>query len=95
MLIGSLIIKFRLYGIFSLKGKRQITNSLKQKLKNKFNVAVAEIEHLDSLDILTLGIVTVANETKRVESILNKALAMIEAISTDEIIDVHMEVFGA
>ncbi|WP_457570513.1 DUF503 domain-containing protein [Desulfovulcanus sp.] len=95
MLIGTLTIKFRLHGIFSLKGKRQIANSLKQKLKNKFNVAVAEIDHLDNLDFLTLAIVTVANETKRIESILNKALAMIEAITTEEIIDVQMEVFGA
>ncbi len=93
MLIGALNIEFRLHGITSLKSKRKISNSLKQKIKNKFNLAVAEVGHHDSLDYLELGMVTLANEKNRVEEVLNKALAMVEAISTDDIRNVRMEVF--
>ncbi|WP_028574895.1 DUF503 domain-containing protein [Desulfonatronovibrio hydrogenovorans] len=95
MLIGILQINFRLHGITSLKTKRKISNSLKQKLKNKFNVAVAEIGYQDNLNHLQIGMVTLANQKNRVEEILGKALAMVEAVSTDEIIDVTTDIFGA
>ncbi|MFW6055499.1 MAG: DUF503 domain-containing protein [Thermodesulfobacteriota bacterium] len=94
MIVGTLKVEFRLHGICSIKEKRSIANSLKQKLRNKFNVALAEIDGQDSLQSLQLGLVTVSTESKRVQSILNKALAMIEAISADEIVDVRTDVFG-
>ena len=95
MIVGTLKIEFRLHGICSIKEKRGIANSLKQKLKNKFNVALSEVDGQDSLQSLQLALVTVSTESKRVQSTLNKALAMIEAISPEEIVDVQTEVFGA
>ncbi len=95
MIIGTLKIEFRLHGIFSIKEKRGIANSLKQKLKNKFNVALSEIDGQDSLQTLQLALVTVSTESKRVQTTLNKTLAMLEATSADEIVDVRTEVFGA
>ncbi len=95
MLIGSLTVSFRLHGIYSLKAKRKISNSLKQKLKNKFNMAVAEVGYVDSLDFLEIGMVTLSNRKNRAEEVLNKALAMIEAITSEDIVDVKMEFFGA
>lgn len=92
MLIGTLHINFKLHGITSLKTKRRISNSLKQKLKNKFNMAVAEVGSEDSLDCLEIGMVTLANEKSRVEEILSKALAMIEAISEEDIMQVKTEI---
>lgn len=95
MIIGTLKIEFRLHGISSIKEKRGIANSLKQKLKNKFNVALSEIDGQDNLQTLQLALVTVSTESKRVQSTLNKALAMIEGVGVDEIVDVRTEVFGA
>ncbi len=95
MLIGTLTIQFRLHGIFSKKEKRSIAEKLKQKLRNKFNVSVAEIGAQDSLDFLILAIITVANESRRVDSILNKALIMLESLTSEEIIDVSTEIFSA
>ncbi len=95
MLIGTLTIQFRLHGILSKKEKRSIAERLKQRLRNKFNVAVAEIEAQESLDFLNLAIITVANETRRVESILSKALIMLESLTSEEIIDVSTEIFSA
>ncbi len=94
MHIGTLKIEFRLHGIYNKKEKRSIASSLKQKLRNKFNVSVAETEALDSLNNLVLTVVTVSNEAKRVQSILNKTLSMIEAACIDEIIDVSIEIFA-
>lgn len=95
MLIGTLKIQFRLHGIFSIKEKRSIATSLKQKLRNKFNVAVAEIDSQDSLDFLVLAVITVANETRYLHRVLNNISAMIESTSAEEITDISTEVFGA
>jgi len=94
MIIGVLTLQFHLHGNRSLKGKRKIAQSLKQKLRNKFNVAVAEVEAMDVHDKLVLGVVTTANETARVESRLAKALAMVEAISPAELTNCNTEIFS-
>jgi hypothetical protein len=95
MIIGTLTVDFRLHGIVSRKQKRSFAASLKQKLRNKFNVSVAEIDGLESLQRMTLAVVTVSNETKRVQSLINKAQSMIEACSTEEITSIEVELFGA
>jgi len=94
MIIGVLTLEFRLHGNRSLKDKRKVALSLKQKLRNKFNVAVSEIEAMDVHDKLVLGVVTNANETRKVESRLSKALAMIEAISPAELTRCDTEIFS-
>nr|WP_321256449.1 DUF503 domain-containing protein [uncultured Pseudodesulfovibrio sp.] len=94
MIIGILHLEFRLHGNRSLKGKRKVALSLKQKLRNKFNVSVAEIEAMDVHDKLVLGVVTTANATERVESRLAKALSMVEAISPAELIRCNTEIFS-
>ncbi len=93
MVIGTLYLNIRLHGITSLKGKRKISLSLKQKIKNKFNLAVAEVGSENSLDHLEIAMVTLANDKIRVEKTLHKALKMVESNSTDDIQDVKIEVF--
>ncbi len=95
MIVGTLRLEFRLHGVFSLKEKRKSANSLKQKLRNSFNVAVAETEAQDSHQTLVLGVVTVANETSHVHSLLSKVLAWVEASAEDELVHADMDVFGA
>jgi uncharacterized protein YlxP (DUF503 family) len=95
MIIGTLRLEFRLHGVFSLKEKRKSANSLKQKLRNTFNVAVAETEAQDSHQVLVLGVVTVSNDTAHVHSRLSKVLAMVEASTADELVHADMDVFGA
>ncbi|SFL32630.1 Uncharacterized conserved protein YlxP, DUF503 family [Desulfomicrobium norvegicum] len=95
MIIGTLRLEFRLHGVFSLKEKRKSANSLKQKLRNTFNVAVAETESQDSHQVLVLGVVTVSNDTAHVHSRLSKVLAMVEASTADELVHADMDVFGA
>ncbi|ACU90494.1 DUF503 domain-containing protein [Desulfomicrobium baculatum] len=95
MIIGTLRLEFRLHGVFSLKEKRKSANSLKQKLRNTFNVSVAETEAQDSHQVLVLGVVTVSNDTAHVHSRLSKVLAMVEASTADELVHADMNVFGA
>jgi len=94
MHIGALTVEFRLHGLTSIKAKRSIAASLKGKLRNKFNVSVAEVDGQDCTDILVLAVVTVANEAKRVDSQLHKAYALMEAATSEEIVSFHTEIFS-
>ena len=95
MIIGVMTLSFRLHGNDSLKGKCQVAQSLKQKLRNTFNVAVSEVDAQDMHQKLVLAVVTVSGETARVESSLAKALAMIEAISPAELVHCDTEIFSS
>ena len=57
MVIAVLTVEYHLHGNDSLKGKRRVANSLKQKTRNKFNVAIAEDGTEDSLTLLRLAVV--------------------------------------
>jgi uncharacterized protein len=88
MIIGVLSFTLHLHGNRSLKGKRQVARSLKQKLRNKFNLAVSEVDAQDEHERLVLAVVTLSNETARVESTLQKVLSMVEGTVSEEIADV-------
>lgn len=95
MILGVLRLEFRLHGNRSLKGKRQVAASLRQKLRNKFNVSVSEVAAQDSLDRLVLAVATVSGETRRVQSVLEKALSHAQAATAEELADSEIEIFGS
>jgi hypothetical protein len=92
MVIGVLTLEFRLHGNDSLKGKRRVAQSLKIKLRNKFNLAVAEVAHQDSHDTLVLAAVAVSSDTGRLQSQLHKALNLVVAIDAAELVHDEMEI---
>jgi len=95
MIIGVLTLTFRLHGNRSLKGKRHVAASLKQKLRNRFNVAVSEVAAQDRLDTLILALVTVAPDTPTAQSRLEKALMHAQAATSEELADSSLEIFAA
>ena len=95
MIIGILRLELTLHGNDSLKGKRNVARSLKQKLRTKFNVSVAEVESQDSLTRLVLAVVTVGAGRRHVEGRLTKALNMVEAASPEEITDSDLAIVDA
>lgn len=74
MSIGLLTLEVHLPEAHSLKDKRQVLRSLKDRLRSKFNVAVAELEHQDLWQRFTVGIVTVADQPGFVEHALQQVL---------------------
>ena len=92
MFIGTLRIELFLYGCESLKEKRLIIKSLKDRLRNQFNVSVAETDHLDKWQRAELGIAAVSNKQKHAEEMIQKIFAWIEKEDRGEIIDHLIEV---
>lgn len=76
MHIGLLRIRLHLPGNTSLKGKRQVLQSLKERVRQKTNVSIAEVDQLDSWQEAVLAIVTVSNEQARVHQVLDTVLRM-------------------
>ncbi len=71
--IGVLTLELWVEGSHSLKDKRQVVRSLKDRLRDKFNVSVAEIDGLDSWQHSVIAVATVANDRTYAEQILQAA----------------------
>jgi uncharacterized protein YlxP (DUF503 family) len=89
MLIGTCEIKLGLYGVRSLKEKRQILQSLLRRLPQQFNVAVAEVDHQDVWQTGMIALVTVGNDAAYLHSVLEKAVAWIEQQRPDVPIEIY------
>jgi len=74
MPVGLLTLELHLPDAQSLKDKRQVLRSLKDKLRANFNVAVAELDFEDTWQRSVVGVVTVSNEEQHVEEALQKVL---------------------
>ena len=78
-------------GARSLKDKRQALRSLEQRLRNRHNVALAEVEHQDLWQRATLAVVSVNTDQVHLEQALT-AVADEAATARDiELVDQHME----
>jgi uncharacterized protein len=68
--IGVVTLELRLAHAHSLKEKRHVVASLKERLRNKFNVAVAEIEYQDLWQRAAVAAVTVSSDHSHAEKVL-------------------------
>ena len=79
----------------SLKGQRQVIKSIQQRLHNRFNVSVAEVDHNDAWQLAGLAICAVANDAAHASEVVAKAVAYIEALRLDvEIIEEETEILA-
>jgi uncharacterized protein len=74
MPVGLLTLELHIPDAQSLKDKRQVLRSLKDKLRRQFNVAVAELDHHDVWQRSVVGVVTLSNEERHVQESLQKVL---------------------
>ena len=79
MYIAHLTIEIALDGNDNLKAKRRVANSLKQKTRNKFNVAIAEDGTEDSLTLLRLAVVSISNSERHLRSKMDKCELMLRS----------------
>jgi uncharacterized protein len=70
MPVGLLTLEIHIPDARSLKDKRQVLRSLKDRLRGRFNVAVAELDHQDTWQRAQVGIVTLSNDTAHLEQSL-------------------------
>jgi uncharacterized protein YlxP (DUF503 family) len=86
------LVELHLGEVDSLKGKRHVLRGLKEKVKNRFNVSVAEVDHEDLWQRATLAVACVANDARLANEVVSKAVNFIETLSDGAVIDVRVEV---
>jgi uncharacterized protein YlxP (DUF503 family) len=94
MVVGTLKIEFRLTDNRSLKGKRKIVKSMVDKVKSRFNVSIAEVGSNDKWQKIELGISTVGNDRRHIDSSLNHTLKFLDSLCLAQIVDTEMEIFN-
>ena len=92
MEVGILQFTLRLRGCHSLKEKRHVLKSIKDRLRARFNVAVAEIDDHDLWQKGTLGLVSCGNDATRIRSLLDKIVMLLRLHPTAELIDQQIEI---
>ena len=90
MVVGTLRVEFLLHDNRSLKGKRKIVRSMIDKVKHKFNAAVAEIGSNDKWQKIEIGISTVGNDRRHIDASLNTILVFLESLYLAEIVDTDL-----
>lgn len=77
----------------SLKEKRMILKSLKDKISLKFNVSIAEIGGQDKWQVATLGVAMIGNDQRYMDSCLSNILSFIESVGQVQIADHQVSFF--
>ena len=92
MMVKLLTIDLHFPGRSSLKEKRFVLSSLKTKLRRRYNVAVAEVDHHAKWQRSTLAVVTVGVDGLAVQSTSTKVLRMLEGDHRVVILDCIEEI---
>ncbi|HVP91470.1 MAG TPA: DUF503 domain-containing protein [Terriglobales bacterium] len=86
MIVGVLTVDLFFPHARSLKDKRRILHGLKERLKGRHNVAVAELDFQDKWQRARLGIVTVNSQASVVEDVLARILADARGLGEGEVV---------
>jgi uncharacterized protein YlxP (DUF503 family) len=93
MPVGVLTLEIQLPYAHSLKEKRAVLRKMRDRLRARFNVAVAELDHQDVWQRALLGVVSISNSQPLLESLFRQVLAEAENILGDDVSSHELEIF--
>ncbi len=91
MVVGLLTLEIHLPYAHSLKDKRQVLRKLKDHLRAHYNVAVAEVDHQETWQRATVGVVSVNQDRVYLAQLLEKVSSDSERILGGDLVDCHLE----
>ncbi len=91
MPIGLLTLEIHIPEARSLKDKRQVIRSLKDRLRGQFNVAVAELAHQDLWQRALVGVVSLSGDAKHLEQSLQAIFAESERLLGRDLVGHEIE----
>lgn len=92
MIIGTCLVKIRIFEASSLKEKRQVIKSLMGRLKARFNISVAEVGAYDSWQTSEIGFSLTTNNSNHANEIISKVINFIDGDSRVEILEENIEI---
>ena len=90
--VGCCSLRFNLYNIKSIKDKRRIVRTIKDRVKNKFNISIAEIGNQDKKDSLYIGIGAVSSDARYLNGLMNQVINFIDTMYLVDMADHHIEI---
>lgn len=95
MNVGICRIKLHIPDSGSLKDKRRIVKSVVSRLRNQYNISIAEVDDQDLWQLITLGVTCVSNHNQHVDETLSKVIWFINSNYPElEIVDHQTEIFA-
>lgn len=92
MVIGVVKVYIHTTWVHSLKEKRMIVKSISSKVRNKYNVSIAEVDEQDKHQIIVLGFAGVAGDIAQADSIIDHVLNFIESNTEGEVYQIDREI---
>jgi uncharacterized protein YlxP (DUF503 family) len=92
MIVGSLRVRLLIRESRSLKDKRQVVRSIKERLRNRYNVSVSEIEAQDHRQLAVFGMAMVCNEAQPIRTTFAEIVQALRCHPVAEFIDHEMEI---
>ena len=93
MPVGLLTLEIHLPYSHSLKEKRAVLRKVRDRLRSRFNVAVAELDHRDVWQVATLGVVSICDSQPVLDAVLRDALRESEKVLGDDVAGHEIEFF--
>ncbi|HKT10588.1 MAG TPA: DUF503 domain-containing protein [Terriglobia bacterium] len=93
MPVGLLTLEIHLPYSHSLKEKRAVLRKIRDRLRSRFNIAVAELEHRDVWQVATLGVVSISDSPSLLDAVLRDVLRETEKILGDDVASHEIEIY--
>lgn len=93
MVVGVLELRLLVRESQSLKDKRRVVKSLKDRIAHRFSVSIAEVASLDDWQQAELGAAFVSNDRRHAEEVLSKVVEFVRRSVTAELIEFSIETY--
>ena len=91
MIVGAAAVEIHIHGSQSLKQKRGVVRSIAQRVRNRFNVSVAEVGGQDTWQRAVLGLSAAGSDATALRRVLERALDFIEDLHLAEVVGQDIE----
>lgn len=89
--VAALAVSFHIPASQSLKEKRRVLKSIKDRIRNRFNVSVSEIGDLDKWQASVIGVCVIGTDKGHLSGNLEAVLALFNGVSEINVTDSQME----
>jgi len=91
LVVGTCTISLHIPESGSLKSKRWVLRRIKDRVRNKFNVSIAEIDDFDLWQRSTLGVAVVSKDGRFASQVISKVIDLIESDGNAHVLDIQTD----
>jgi len=92
MIVGAALIELHVHGSQSLKAKRGVVKSITGRVRNRFNVSIAEVGGQDTWQRCVLGVSTCGSDPKKIRKVLDRVIDFVEGLHLAELRETDIEI---